>query len=313
MENLSIVIPTYNEAGNTHLLWEKITDVMRKNSFTYEIIFVDDGSSDLTFGTLQELSKKDKHIKVIRLARNFGQTAALSAGFDNAQNELIITLDADLQNDPEDIPLLISELRKGFDVVSGWRKNRQDNLLRRIPSFFGNLIISKVTGVSLKDYGCTLKVYKRIFIEKLGLYGEMHRFLPAYLFLLGAKITEMPVNHHSRGWGKSKYGIGRTFKVLLDLFTAKFFVSYLTKPIYIFGGTGLVVLFLGILVGMFVLYQKYFLHIWVHRNPLLLLAMFLGILGIQFIAMGLIAEIVMRSYFESKGERPYMISEKINF
>ncbi|MEJ7554138.1 MAG: glycosyltransferase family 2 protein, partial [Aquificaceae bacterium] len=232
--HISIVIPAYNEEDNIPILYEKLKGVLERLGREYEIIFVDDGSVDRTWERLKEIAEKDQRVKLIRFRKNYGQTAAMYAGFQHATGEVIITLDADLQNDPEDIPMLLQKLEEGYDIVSGWRKDRKDPFLsRRLPSMIANWIISKVTGVELHDYGCTLKAYRADIIKRLELYGDMHRFLPALTKRLGAKITEIPVRHHPRLYGKSKYGIGRTVRVILDIFLVKFLNEYINKPMYV--------------------------------------------------------------------------------
>lgn len=312
MEQVSIVVPVYNEEENITPLYESIYTVCQSHKYDYEIIFIDDGSTDGSLRVLKQLAEKDRHVKLIQFTQNLGQTAALSAGFDYASKDIIVTLDGDLQNDPQDIPFLLKPLREGYDVVNGWRKERKDPVVRRLFSKIANVLISAITGVKLNDYGCSLKAYKRSIISKIQLFGEMHRFLPAYLKMAGATIKEIPVRHHARKHGVSKYGLGRIFKVILDLCTAKFFISFLNKPIYIFGGIGIVLSAGGVFLGFFVLYEKFFSGIWAHKNPLLLLAMFLGILGIQFLVLGLMAEIMMRSYYEIRNKKLYIIKDKIN-
>lgn len=312
--DLSIIIPFYNEKDNIGELYQNLKNVLNTLPQTYEIIFVDDGSKDGGFGVLKDIAEVDHHVRVIRFTRNFGQTAAMSAGFKEARGKTYITLDADNQNDPRDIPKLIEKTKEGFGVVSGWRRDRQDRMLsRKIPSWIANWIISKVTTVRLKDYGCTLKAYDARFVDAFNLYGEMHRFIPAYCGLAGAQITEVPVSHHPRTKGKSKYGILRTFKVILDLLTVKFLGSFATTPLYLFGGFGLIMNVAAFLTGIFVLYQKYYDGVFAHRNPLLLLAVFLSVLGMLLIMMGLLAELLMRTYHESQDKSIYIIQEKVNF
>lgn len=311
---LSVIVPFYNERENLEELYRKVVSVLPPLKLSYEIILVDDGSTDGGYEFLARFASADSRLKVIRLTRNFGQTAALSAGFKAATGRLYVTLDADNQNDPADIPRLLEKMNEGFDVVSGWRKNRHDAFLtRKLPSWIANWLISKVTGVPLKDYGCTLKVYKAEFVDAFNLYGEMHRFIPAYAKMAGATITEIPVNHFPRLKGKTKYGLSRIFKVMLDLMTVKFLGSFATKPLYLFGSIGMVMNSAAVLIGAYVLYQKYGLGIFAHRNPLLLLAVFLSVLGFLFIMMGLLAELLMRTYHESQGKNIYVIREKINF
>ena len=312
--DFSIVIPFYNEVENIRDVYDSLNSVLPGLNKSYEIIFVDDGSRDGGDEVLKEVAKVDPHLKIIRFTRNFGQTAAMSAGFKEAQGRVYITLDADNQNDPRDIPKLLAKMEEGYDVVSGWRKNRQDKLFtRKIPSWLANSLISKVTGVALSDYGCTLKAYKAEFVDVFSLYGEMHRFIPAYSKLAGARITEIPVNHFPRTKGQSKYGLSRIFKVLLDLLTVKFFGSFATKPLYLFGGIGFLMNLAAVLLGVLVLYQKYADHVFAHRNPLLLLAVFLSTLGVILIMLGLLAELLMRTYHESQGKDIYLIREKVNF
>ncbi len=311
---ISIVIPVYNEEENLEELVKELkTSLKFQKIDNYEIILVDDGSEDKSWEIIRKFSEKDKNIKGIRFTRNFGQTSAIYAGFQNANGDIIITLDADLQNDPSDIKKLIKLMEKGYDVVSGWRKERKDPFLTRIlPSKIANWIIGIVTGVKLHDYGCTLKAYKKEIVKNIKLYGEMHRFLPALAHMVGAKITEIPVNHRERKRGKSKYGLSRTFKVILDLFTVKFLGAFQTKPIYLFGGIGIMLCFIGILFALWTLYDKIFLNVWVHKNPKILISFMFFPMGVQFILMGLIAELLVRAYFESQDKKPYIIKEKTN-
>jgi glycosyltransferase involved in cell wall biosynthesis len=275
MKDCSIVIPVFNEQDNIPILYPRLKEMMEKLNRSYEIIFIDDGSTDKTFLTLKKIQTKDKKVKVIQLKKNFGQTAALSAGFDHAQGRVIITMDGDLQNDPRDIPELLRKIDDGFDLVNGWRTRRHDPFLsKKIPSYFANKFISYFTGVKLNDYGCTLKAYKKEVIENIKLYGEMHRFIPALASWTGASIVEIPVRHHQRKYGRSKYGLTRAIKVALDLVTVKFFLTYQTKPIYVFGSFGIVLLVTGFLSFTIVTFQKLFLGVWVHLNPLMLLAIF---------------------------------------
>ncbi len=311
--DVSIILPVYNEEENLPILFQQIFAVLNNLEQEFEVISVDDGSSDGSYKVLQELAQKEPRIKVISFRRNFGQTAAISAGIDNSRGEIIILMDSDLQNDAKDIPRLLKKLDEGFDVVSGWRKNRYDAALKRkLPSAIANRIISFVTGVHLHDYGCTLKAYRRGVFSQARLYGEMHRFIPAYAYWAGAKITEMEVTHHPRIYGKSKYGLGRIVKVLLDLTTVKFLSSYSTKPIYIFGGVGFVSMLGGILSGILVLYHKWFRKIYAHRNPFLLLALFLFLVGLLFLMLGLLAELLVRIWYESQGKTTYAIKDTVN-
>lgn len=310
---LSVVVPVYNEYENIPLLYNAVVDAL-KNIQDWELILVDDGSRDNSLEALRELAAKDtEHVKVIGLRRNFGQTAAIAAGIDHASGEIIVLMDADLQNDPSDIPAMLDKLNEGYDLVSGWRKNRQDNLLRTFPSRIANKLICKVTGVNLHDYGCTLKAYRREVIKGFRLYGEMHRFIPAYADAFGAKIVEMPVKHHPRIHGKAKYGLERTMKVLLDLFTVKFLSSYEDKPIYLFGGTGLILSGISLLTLLFLAIRRIFWGVSVMASPLFMMAVVILILGFQSILMGLIAELLVRTYHESQGKTVYHIGEMINF
>jgi len=311
---ISVVIPAYNEEENIPILYDKLKKVLGSLGEDYEIIFIDDGSTDRTPEILKDLAQKDKKIKVIRFRRNYGQTAAIYAGFEHANGEVIITMDADLQNDPEDIPKLLDKMREGYDIVSGWRKNRKDPFLsRKLPSKIANWIISKVTGVELHDYGCTLKAYRADIAKRYRLYGDMHRFLPALAKRFGARITEIPVKHHPRLYGKSKYGIDRTIRVILDIFLVKFLNEYITRPLYVFGGIGFILFFSGTLFGLYLTILKLFFGQDIGQRPLLILSVLLILSGIQLISTGIIAELIIRTYYESKNERPYIIEETINF
>ena len=308
---VSVVIPLLDEQDNIKPLYEQITQTL-SDKYNYEIIFVDDGSSDNSFAVLAELQKADARMRVIRFRKNFGQTAALSAGFAHAKGEIIVAIDADLQNDPADIPKMIDKLEEGFDVVSGWRKKRHDNALTRLlPSKIANWLIAKITGVKLHDFGCTLKAYRKEVLAEIKLYGEMHRFIPALASWSGAKICEIVVNHRPRTAGAAKYTLGRTFKVILDLITVKFLGSFSTKPIYIFGGLGLASALGSVATGLAVLYQKFISasHLAMNRNPLLVLTAMLITATIQFILMGLLAELLVRTYHESQNRSTYVIRE----
>jgi glycosyltransferase involved in cell wall biosynthesis len=308
-DKISIVVPVYNEAESLPAFFKSLDAAL--GEIPCEVVVVDDGSTDASPALLEARAKSDPRLKVITFARNFGQTAAMAAGFDAARGAVVVCLDADGQNDPGDVPLLLAEIERGADVVSGWRHDRQDPWLsRKLPSALANGLISLVTGVSLHDYGCTLKAYRRTVLKDLRLYGEMHRFLPAWCVWKGAKVTEVKVRHHPRRLGKSKYGIGRTFKVVLDLMTAKFFASYLNKPSYFFGGLGMLSIFLGFVAGFTALLDKFVLNQWgPFRVPLIILSVFLGLLGTQFAVLGLLAEILIRIYYENKNERPYRIAK----
>lgn len=305
---VSLVAPVYNEEDNLEPLYDKITAALDPLSIAWELLLVDDGSTDSSLARMLELSRRDARVRIIELRRNFGQTAAMAAGFDLARGQYLVTLDADLQNDPGDIPRLLVEADKGYDIVSGWRKDRQDDFLSRtLPSTIANRLISWATGVHLHDYGCTLKVYRRDALGGLNLYGEMHRFLPALVALQGAKIVELPVAHHPRLHGVSKYGIGRTFKVILDLATVKFLGTYSTKPIYLFGGVGLLLLTAGFLAAGAMVYMKLVHGISMILTPLPSLSALLLILGVQALMLGLLAELVIRTYHESQDKKIYSI------
>ncbi len=310
---ISVVIPAYNEEENIPILYEKLKGVLEKLGKDYEVIFVDDGSVDRTWERLKKIAEKDQRVKLIRFKKNYGQTAAMYAGFQHASGEVIITLDADLQNDSEDIPNLLEKLQEGYDIVSGWRKGRKDPFLsRRLPSMIANWIISKVTGVELHDYGCTLKAYRADIIKKLELYGDMHRFLPALTKRLGARITEIPVRHHPRLYGKSKYGIGRTVRVILDIFLVKFLNEYINKPMYIFGTFGFILLSLGLIALFYLFFVKLFLDQDIGRRPLLILSVLFVLAGIQLISTGIIAELLVRIYYRTREDKPFVVEEKVN-
>lgn len=306
---LSIIVPIFNEEENVLLLHERLNQVLREQTFSYEIIYVDDGSKDRTFSQLQRIIVHDSYVKVIRLQRNFGQTAAISAGVAHSTGAVLIFMDGDLQNDPIDIPRLIAKLNEGYDVVSGWRKNRQDaQLSRKLPSLLANKLISKVSGVYLHDYGCTLKAYRREVFQHVRLYGEMHRFIPAYAAISGASVTELEVTHHPRRFGVSKYNITRTVRVMLDLMTLKFLGSFGTKPLYAFGVPGLVSLLFGSLLFGGIIARKVFLpHHRIHRTPLLPISISFSGFGLQCIMIGLLAELLMRTYHESQGKSTYVV------
>jgi glycosyltransferase involved in cell wall biosynthesis len=311
---ISIIIPVYNEEENVENLHQRLSEVMEQIKIDYEIIYVDDGSRDQSFSLLEKVAANDVRIKLVKFRKNYGQTAAMSAAIDVSQGEIIIPLDADLQNDPCDIPNLLKKIEEGYDVVSGWRKHRQDTFItRKLPSVLANRLISIVTGVYLHDYGCSLKAYRAEIIKDVRLYGEMHRFIPAFCVLEGAKVTEIPVNHHPRIAGKSKYGLSRTVKVFLDLMVVKFLGDYAKRPIHIFGTIGLLLCGGGILSGLVTLYEKFSNSaVYVHRNPLILLAVFLFLVGIQFIMVGLLAELIIRTYHESQGKKIYTIAKTVN-
>ena len=307
-EKISLIIPVFNERENIAPLVDSARAAMDPTGEDYEIILINDGSTDGSEVLLDALPMTDPRIRVIHFRKNFGQTAAMAAGFDHAAGEILIPLDADMQNDPCDIPAILAKLREGFDVVSCWRKNRRDPwLTRRLPSMLANRLISRISKVPLHDYGCTLKGYRREVMEHVRLYGEMHRFIPVYASWAGARVAEIVVRHHPRRFGRSKYGLNRTFKVILDLITVKMLGSYSTKPMYFFGGAGMLACAAGVFFGFWTLFDKYFNQVKAHNNPFLLLAAFLFIIGIQFILMGFVAELLIRTWFESQRKTPYII------
>ena len=309
---LSIVVPVLNEADNLMPLYEEICHTVN-DRYNCEILFIDDGSTDNSPAVMSTLLQDDPRVRIIRFRRNFGQTAALSAGFGHARGQIIIPLDADGQNDPADIPKLMEKLNEGYDIVSGWRRKRHDNVLtRNVPSWMANWLIARITGVKLHDFGCTLKAYRASSLKEIRLYGEMHRFIPALASWSGEKVGELVVNHRPRTKGTAKYGLGRTFKVILDLITIRFLMSFSTKPIYVFGGLGVLSTLGAFLSGTAVLYQKFISasHLSMNKNPLLVLTAMLITASIQFILMGLLAEILVRIYHESQ-DRPIYVIEKI--
>lgn len=309
MSSLSLVIPVLNEEENLPLLMDQIVASMQPLNQTWEVVFVDDGSSDCSVDVLTELVQKyPDHVRVVVFRRNFGQTAAIAAGLDHSHGETIILLDADLQNDPADIPMLLAKLDEGYDLVSGWRKDRKDNALTRtIPSNLANGLISWVTGVYLHDYGCTLKAYRREALEGFRLYGEMHRFIPVFAHSIGAKITEIPVRHHARKYGKAKYGLERTLKVVLDLFTVKFLLDYAHKPMRLFGGAGMLLIFGSGIMLLYLFIRRTLDGIAVLGSPLFQLSVMFFILGFQSILSGFIAELLARTYHESQGKPTYTV------
>ena len=307
---LSVIIPVYNEQDNIEPLYSSLKSVLTNLGKPYEIIFIDDGSRDRTLDELGKLNGSDSCCKVIRFRRNFGQTAALAAGFAHANGKVIVTLDGDLQNDPADIPMLLDKIDEGYDVVSGWRVHRKDKFLtRKLPSVCANWLISKITGVMLHDYGCTLKAYRREVAQNVGLYGEMHRFIPAMASWMGVSVAEIPVNHRQRRHGKSKYGLSRTLRVILDLITVKFLLSYATKPLRIFGTVGFVSSFIGFLLAAYLSVDKLVFKHQLSDRPLLFLAILLILVGIQFISMGLLGEMMVRIYHEGQNKPIYVIKE----
>lgn len=303
--DVSVVVPVYNEELNVDEMYRRLADVLRDDAI--EFIFVDDGSTDRTFEKLQALAEADPRVVVVSFRRNFGQTAALSAGIDNARGRTIVPIDGDLQNDPSDIPRLLAKLDEGYDVVSGWRVRRQDPLGKRLPSAIANRLISAISGVRLHDYGCSLKAYRRDVLEDVRLYGEMHRFVPIYASWQGARVTEMAVNHHPRTRGKSNYGIERTLKVVLDLLVVKFLSSYATKPIYVFGGFGVLALLGAVATFLWMLYYKLMGLKDFVETPLPMLFVMLVLVGCLSTLLGLVAELTIRTYYESQGKRTYSV------
>lgn len=309
---ISIVVPLYNEEKNVEELCSSLNETIRVLNRETEVIFIDDGSTDGTFDILSRLKKSNGNVRIIRFTRNFGQTAAMSAGFDYATGEIIVTMDGDLQNDPKDIPLLIEKIEEGYDIVSGWRAKRRDRLLsRKIPSRVANWLIGLMTGVKLHDSGCSLKAYRSHVVKNLRLYGEMHRFIPALASSRGARIAEVKVNHHPRRRGSSKYGISRTIRVILDLITIKFLLSFLTRPLQIFGLLGLAFSGMGFLICLYLSLLKLILGRSISDRPLLLLGVLLLVLGVQFIGFGLIAEMQTRTYYEVQNKPIYVIKDLI--
>jgi glycosyltransferase involved in cell wall biosynthesis len=308
----SVIVPVYNELDNVPLVYQALSQALKGKN--YELIFVDDGSSDGSQAKLRELAVADPaHARLIELRRNFGQTAAIAAGIDHSQGGVIVLIDADMQNDPADIPALLDKIAEGYDVVSGWRVSRKDTFITRtLPSRIANWLISFVTGVKLHDYGCTLKAYRREVLQGFRLYGEMHRFIPAYAASVGARIVEIPVRHHPRRHGRTKYGLNRTIKVVLDLFTVKFLISYASKPIYLFGGAGIVLIIPSMLLLLILLIRRVFFQISVLGSPLFQTSTMLIILGFQSILMGLIAELLVRTYHESQAKPTYTIRRIVN-
>ncbi len=310
MSKISVLIPLYNEKECIQNLLKEVYAVMENIKREYEVVIVNDGSSDGSEEELNKVLKEYPNLKIVHFRKNYGQTAAISAAIAESEGTILVPMDADLQNDPEDIPKLIDKLEKGFDVVSGWRRKRKDNFLTRVlPSKIANFIISNISGVKLHDYGCSLKAYRREVLDEIDLIGEMHRFIPILAHWKGAKVSEIEVIHHPRKMGKSKYNLTRTFKVILDLITLKFLGSFLTKPIHAFGGSGLGLIFISCLIAFFTLYQKFFEGAYVHRNPLFVVAVFFSLAGIQLIMIGLLGEILSRIYFQSSNRKPYSIKE----
>lgn len=309
---ISVFLPVYDEEPNLRPLHAKLDDALRELGKTAEIIYVDDGSTDGSLEVLRGLAHLDGRVRVVALRRNYGQTAAMSAGIDAARGRVLIPMDADLQNDPADIKRLLEKLDEGFDVVSGWRKNRQDKVVtRKIPSMLANRLISWIGGVPLHDYGCSLKAYRRESLQDVRLYGEMHRFIPIYASWAGARVTEIPVEHHARTMGQSKYGLSRTIKVIFDLMTIKFMASYQTKPIYVFGTFGMIAIALSFLAGFWATVLKLWKGVSFILTPLPVITVVMLAIGVQFLMMGLLAEMLVRTYHESQSKPIYAVREKI--
>jgi len=309
---LSIVVPLYNEEESLPLLVEKLLAALRPLGRSFELVLVDDGSSDATASVLRRLAAETPELVAVLLRRNYGQTPAMSAGFDVSRGDLIVTLDGDLQNDPADIPMLLEQLEQGYDLVSGWRHQRQDHAVSRLlPSKLANRLIARVTGVRLHDYGCSLKAYRRELVDDISLYGELHRFLPALAFIEGARITEVKVNHKARQFGQSKYGIDRTFRVLMDLLTVWFMKRFLTRPMHVFGFGGLAAIAVGLLLALYLLAQKLLANDDIGNRPLLLVAVLAIVAGVQLFCFGLLAELQMRTYHESQGRPIYRVRETL--
>lgn len=311
--DLSIVIPLLNEEDNIPPLYQSLKNVLDGMAIKYEIIIIDDGSTDRSYEILEELAAKDKSLKVIRFRRNFGQTAGLAAGFDEADGDVVITMDADLQNDPQDIPKLVEKINEGYDLVAGWRYDRQDaEISRKLPSRIANALISKTTDVKLHDYGCTLKAFRKEVVKNINLYGELHRFIPAIASWMGVRIAEVKVNHHARIHGESKYNISRTPRVLLDLFTVKFLLSYSAKPLQFFGKFGLITGGVGFLMMMWLILQRLFTDTPLSDKPSLLIAIMLILVGVQFISFGLLGEMMTRTYHETQEKSVYVVRDILN-
>ncbi len=309
---LSIVIPVYNEKTSIAFLYDELTSALEKIDKTYEVILVDDGSRDGTFEELLKLHEKNCDFRIVRFRRNFGQTPAMAAGFDISRGEIIVTLDADLQNDPADIPLLLEKIEQGSDIVSGWRTNRQDKALsRRLPSVVANKLIGFLTGVRIHDYGCTLKAYRSEIIKNIDLYGEMHRYIPAVASWLGVTVSEVSVNHRARKYGKSKYGISRTIRVILDIIFIKYMINYSQRPIQIFGLIGLITGGIGSILTLYLIIMRLFFEQALSARPLFTLSIFMIFIGVQLITMGIIAELIMRTYHEAQNKPTYAIKEII--
>lgn len=311
---ISIIFPVYNEEKNLEKLFKELVLVSQNIKDDVEFVAVDDGSRDGSLAVLKRLAEEDNRLKIIMFTRNFGQTAALSAGITHSTGDVVVTIDSDLENDPSDIPKLLSLMQEGFDVVSGWRQHRWRKkwITRKLPSLLANEIISRIAGLKLHDYGCTLKAYRRSIVGGIGLYGEMHRFIPAYAFWQGAKVTEVPVHYRERTHGISNYGVGRTYRVILDLLLIKFLTRYLNRPMHFFGGIGFVSLLLGGIAGSVAIYFRLTGQHTFVSTPLPILSALLVIVGVQLVVMGVLAEIMMRTYYESQRKAPYQIAHIIH-
>ena len=313
IRKVSIIIPVYNEETSLKVLLDELGYFLSNFEYPYEVIFVDDGSKDYSYNVIKDATVKNPNIKSIRLRRNYGQSAAMLAGIDNSTGDVIVPLDADLQNDPNDIPKLLNLICEGYDLVSGWRKNRQDRAIdRKLPSVIANKLISFVSGIKLHDYGCSLKAYRKDILEGVRLYGELHRFLPICASWNGAKVTEITVNHKPRVFGKSKYGLSRTYKVLLDLIVLKFLSDFSTKPIYFFGGFSFLCFGFSTILMFWSFYLKIFQNIDLDGTPLLIFSAVFVIVGMQLLLMGIVADLLMRTYFESQGKKTYQVKESAN-
>jgi len=311
---VSIFLPVYNEEPNLRPLHAKLDAALKSLGRSAEIVYVDDGSTDGSLKILREIAETDGRVRVVALRRNYGQTAAMAAGIDAARGKVLIPMDADLQNDPADIRRLLEKLDEGYDVVSGWRKNRKDKMVtRKIPSMIANRLISWIGGVPLHDYGCSLKAYRRESLQDVRLYGEMHRFIPIYASWAGASVTEIPVEHHARTMGKSKYGLSRTLKVVFDLMTIKFMASYQTKPIYVFGSFGMLAFAISLLAGLYAVFLKVIHKADFVQTPLPILTIVMFAVGVQFLLMGLLAEMLVRTYHESQAKAIYAVRERLGF
>jgi glycosyltransferase involved in cell wall biosynthesis len=310
--DVSVIVLVYNEVDSVEPLHRELMGVMEALGPTFEVVYIDDGSRDGSTERMGQLASRDARVRVVSFRRNFGQTAAVQAGIDNSRGDVLVFLDGDMQNDPHDIPHLLEKINEGYDVVSGWRRDRHDDATRVLPSRVANWLIAWVTGVRLSDFGCTLKAYRREVIEDVKLYGEMHRFIPVFASMVGARITELPVNHRPRTYGKSKYSLSRTSRVALDLITVKLLGSYSTKPMYFFGFAGFGLWAIALVLAAIVIIQKLLPpYVYAHNNPLLLLSVVLVIVGVQFILMGLLAELAVRTYHESQGKPTYVVREII--